>query len=418
MKFDMLCNIILNEAKGEKFAKLVLGNQNPVFTKEDILRDPTDPSKGTMMYLSGKDEKRRGWAVGSDQSVKRQIRRLNWVARGVIKRMVGKEEGLSIEKVHELITQMLERYQTIVLGQKVDKANTGYEVRVIGNMLLPPTSRNPQGKSVLIVPGMDPNATPAAAKTPIPTTQRERRTNKIIKTAPVTADEVFRKWEDVAEFFEQLLDTDLLETIRDIVENGGQTSIETEEPVAEEPTAEEPVATEAPVGEAVEGEDLPVDNDAIEEPADETDLVPTEEPVATGTAPGVTLRDIINNPRIKGIFDPRAVKLAIKGMMKGGELAQDEEGFIYSTGNSIAGSKSHATGGAIEAEPEEIEMAAAKFGEEEPKDADLKAIEDEENIEPEIANDAPAWYPKVEKEPEEEPAADEEEEKSSDEWWK
>lgn len=425
MKFDKLCGIILSEAKADAFANLVLGNQNPTFAKEDILRDPADPSKGTMMYLSGKDEKRRGWEAGNEQSIRRQLRRLNWVARNVIKKMAGKTDGISIEKVHELIQSLLERYQTVVLGQKVDKANTGYETRVIGNILLPPTKRNPHGKSILIVPGMDPNATPADAAKPIRAARKERRTGAVIKLAPVTADEVYRKWEDISDFFEQLLDTDLIATIRDIIETG---VAEKPEPVSPEQPVEAPAPEAAvpAVGEAVEDEPFdPTKEKAPENPDDdEIGMTSGVEDPDVGIQHGATLRDILNDPRIKGVFDPRAVKLAVKGMMKGGEIEQDESGYLVMTGGRVAGSKL-GTGGAaeIEAEPEELELTAAKFGEEMPTDVDLKKIEDEENIEPEIPVEKPTWYPADEKEEGEEaeelPAEEEEEkEKSSDDWWK
>jgi hypothetical protein len=164
MTFDKMCNIILNEAKEkeEKFANLVIGNSNPTFQPEDILRDPNDPTKGTKLYLAAPEEKRKGLAAGDPQSIRRQIRRINWIARKLIKKYQNNTTGISVEKLAQEISNLLEIYQTKVLGlQAIDKANTGYETRVIGNILLPPTKRTPQGKNVFIVPGMDPNATVA-----------------------------------------------------------------------------------------------------------------------------------------------------------------------------------------------------------------------------------------------------------------
>ena len=79
MTFNKMCKIVLNEgtAKGTKFADLILGNASPVFTPDDVLRDPSDPSKGTKLYIAQKAEEKLGLSPGDPQSIRRQIRALN-----------------------------------------------------------------------------------------------------------------------------------------------------------------------------------------------------------------------------------------------------------------------------------------------------------------------------------------------------
>lgn len=230
MNFDKLCKFILTEAvaKDEKFANLIIGNSNPVFTAEDIMRDPTDPGKGTKLYLSSPEEKKKGLPPGDPQSVRRQLRRINWVARKLIKKYTGSEGGISIDKLASQITELLERYQTKVLGwEHPDKANTGYETRVIGNLLLPPTKRTPQGKSVFLVPGMDPNAGPEdAAKKIVPKTPRTPRV-KGVKSAlpgtPISANDLWQRFEEIIQYSDQYFDTDLTEIIKSYAQSGTNT---------------------------------------------------------------------------------------------------------------------------------------------------------------------------------------------------
>ena len=105
MKFDKFCALILNEAKekGKKFEKLVIGNKDPIFTAEDILRDPSDPSKGTKLYLATKEEKEKGLTPGDPQSIRRQLRRVNWIAKTLIKQYGKREAAFSIDAFNALL---------------------------------------------------------------------------------------------------------------------------------------------------------------------------------------------------------------------------------------------------------------------------------------------------------------------------
>jgi hypothetical protein len=346
MKFDQMCNIILGEAKQKdvKFEKLVIGNQNPTFTREDILRDPTDPSKGSKLYLASKEEKDKGIEVSGDQSIRRQLRRLNWIAKTIIKKFHNRAAAFSIDDMNNVITELLNRYQTKILGKKSpDKANTGYEVRVIGNLLLPPTKRNPNGKSVLMLPGMDPNATVEDAVKPIVQKKRDKLTNKVIKGDTVTANDLWSKFNELSDVLDELFDPDLETTIKEIIAQGKKAA---EPTVSEpEPTVSEPEPTAAISGgdqpapasgvqEAVEGEEEEVDQDIadIADTADQPEETPTTSLPNVDEAPisasGVTVGDILRDERIKNVFNPKAVKQMIKQMINTGAINRTQDGSL------------------------------------------------------------------------------------------
>lgn len=313
MKFDQMCGIILSEAKQktQKFAKLVVGNSNPVFTKEDILRDVADPTKGSKLYLASKEEKEKGQEAGSEQSTRRQLRRLNWIARTIIKKYANKEAAFSIDDMSRVIGELLERYQTKILGwEAADKANTGYEVRVIGNILLPPTKRNPQGKSVLLAPGMDPAAGVEASTAPVPQKKRDRISGKVIKLPPVTAVDLVARFNEIIDIQDEMFDPDLRDTIKMIVAQGKKKEAVEAPPATETPGAPEigassELPTGAPVGEAFEGDKVPV-----------------------------TLRDILKDERIRNVFSDKAVRQMIKGMIGTGELKSEIDGSL-TTGSEV-----------------------------------------------------------------------------------
>jgi len=223
MKFDKLANLILNEAKQktEKYSNLVVGNASPVFTPDDILRDPTDPSKGTLLYLSGPEEKKKGLAKGDPQSIRRQIRRVNYIAKKLVKKYSNREAGVSIQKLSDDIAQMLENYQVnIMKWPKPDKANTGYETRVIGNLLLPPTKRTPQGKSVFMAPGGDPNATVEDAANK-PKTARKPRGPRKTAGGGMSANEIQVVFQTAVDRLDVIRDTDLTDIIKTHAAEGG-----------------------------------------------------------------------------------------------------------------------------------------------------------------------------------------------------
>jgi len=115
---------------------------------------------------------------------------------------------------------MLEVYQTKVLGwDKIDKANTGYETRVIGNLLLPPTNRTPQGRGVFIVPGMDPNAGPADATKKIAVKASKMKPGARV-AVPTSANDLQHRLEQMAQHIDTIFDTDLTDIIMKHAENG------------------------------------------------------------------------------------------------------------------------------------------------------------------------------------------------------
>ena len=267
MKFDKLANLVIEgKQKREKFSNLIVGNMTPTFTAEDILRDPTDPSKGTKLYIGGAEAKKKGIDPGSPQAINRQLRRLNWVAKKLIRKHKGKTDGVSLERLTNDIAELLEQYQTKVLGwSKPDKANTGYETRVVGNILLPPTGRTPQGKSVFMAPGMDPNATAASASKPA-RTKRPRGSGvpgtPAAPRASVSADDILKRFDQVVSRLDVLMDTDL----RDVIK-----------------------------GHAAD----PDSN---------------------------TVRDVLKDPKVEDQYEPQMVRDTIRGMLKAGVITKDGEG--------------------------------------------------------------------------------------------
>ena len=272
MKFDILCNIILEAKKTDRFAKMTIGNATPVFTIEDVLKDANDPSKGLVTYLSHRDAEGKE-QVDPERLARRALRRINWVAKAAIKRLGGREIGL--EKLNRFIIDLLERYQTKVLGfEKPDKARTGYEARIIGNLLLPPTNRHPNAKGVFVPVDVTP-----VAKAP---GQRK---------AKVDAEQISADFNRTADEHVAGFDEDLYDTIKSIIE-----------------------AMEA-----------------------------------------ATTTDILRNPQIKGVYDPKTVKLAIKRMVEDGTIAQDNEDMLVLTYNEVEGvvaAKSPVEGDEIEDEAE------------------------------------------------------------------
>ena len=220
MTFNKMCKIVLNEgtAKGTKFADLILGNASPVFTPDDVLRDPSDPSKGTKLYIAQKAEEKLGLSPGDPQSIRRQIRALNWIANQLIRRY--KNKPVSLEKLTKDIQKMVEDYQTKVLDWgKPDKANTGYTVRVIGNLLLPPTGRTPNAKSVFVSPGMPANGTPANATKPIKPPRGVVNKMGTIPE-PISANELQKRFEQMVQHLDAMLDEDLQHIIMKHADNG------------------------------------------------------------------------------------------------------------------------------------------------------------------------------------------------------
>ncbi len=270
MKFDMLCSIILEGSKSDRFAKMVIGNAEPVFTIDDVLKDPNDPSRGLMTYLSHRD------ASGSEQPdperlARRAVRRVNWVAKSAIKKLGARE--ISLDKLNTFIIDLLNKYQTKVLGyEKPDKAKTAYEARIIGNLLLPPTQKRPNAKGVFVVS---------------PETVKTAKASGNIEA--VDTEKISTVFNNNADQHTEGFDPDLVITIKEIV--GG--------------------------------------------------LVPMPLNTRDDEAGGITVSRILKDPRIKGIFDPRATRKVIKSMIEDGSLIQDEHGFLTSNEEDVESSISN-----------------------------------------------------------------------------
>jgi len=258
MKFDLLCDIMLEAKKDEKFARMIIGNDAPVFSAEDVLRDPNDPSKGLRTYLTHRDSK----SIGEDHErlARRAVRRINWIAKASIKKLGSRE--ISLNKLNDFIVSLLDKYQTKVMGySKPDKLNTAREARIIGNLLLPPTKWTPQAKSVFI---------PATETLPGQPKQK------------VDSEQIVKDFNTSADDFATLFDPDLIATIKDIVRG--------------------------------------VSADTGEE-EDMTDVYESAESVG-----GVPISQILKDPKIKGIYDPRVVRKVVKSMLDIGSLISNEEG--------------------------------------------------------------------------------------------
>ena len=296
MKFDILCNIILEAKKTDRFAKMTIGNATPVFTIEDVMKDVNDPSKGLVTYLSHKDAEGKE-QVDPERLARRALRRVNWVAKAAIKRLGGREIGL--DKLNRFIVDLLERYQTKVLGfEKPDKARTGYEARIIGNLLLPPTNRHPNAKGVFV---------PVAA-TPVAKVPGQKK-------AKIDAEQISADFNRTADEHVAGFDEDLYDTIKSIIETNEM----------------------------------------------------------------VTTTDVLRSPQIKGVYDPKTVRIAIKRMIEDGTIAQDDEDMLVLTYNEVDGAaatKIPIEGDELEPEPEVLDMHN-DLGDEEPDPLESEDTESE-----------------------------------------
>lgn len=110
------------------------------------------------------------------------------------------------------------------------------------------------------------------------------------------------------------------------------------------------------------------------------------------TSGGVTIRDILKDPRIEDQYDPNTVKFVVKGMINSGMLEKGEEGQIFSSSKSSIGDdiRNYA--------PERpVDIDDMDFEEDEDIIVRSREIEDEENYD--VDNfDSPDWYPEDGKE--------------------
>jgi hypothetical protein len=347
MKFDMLCDIVLEGSKQDKFARMVIGNTSPVFTTDDVLRDPSDPSKGLYTYLSHRDAKSMK-EVDYERLARRAVRRFNWVAKSAIKRLGSRE--ISITKLNEFIISLLEKYQIKVLGyDHPDKMKTAQEARMLGNLMLPPTKWRPNAKGVFVPVGFTAGATAPG---------------KVRSTVDV--ETVVKDFNASADDYITMFDPDLIDTIKDIVAGIG-------------------------VSAAVDGA---YEDDELDASEDEFNNKEIAQESFEGEADGVSISQILKDPRIKGIYDPRIVRKVIKSMIDIGSLLTTPEGNLALPEEGTEGwragyEKMKDRAANIEDIPQEndIEELAQSLDNEEPSNADLDSIEDEEE---EVAH-APEW---------------------------
>lgn len=272
MKFDTLCNIILEEKTSQQKIRVVVSNPSPTFSVQDILRDPNDPSRGVRTYL---DENIKGAdidePVDDERIARRALRRVNWVSKTMLRRIGSRE--IDIRKLHINIISFLEKYLQRVMRYDEDQLDklelaTAKEAAFIGNMLLPPNDRYPNAKGVFAVVTYN--------------------TDELKKKGTSVADYVARAYNMSVDQYIDAFDPDLIGTIKEIVREGNPEKIEMQTP--------EEISTES-----------------FEwEPG--------------GVSSGVTLRDILKDERIKGVYDPKVVKNAVKSMLSLGSLKQNVSG--------------------------------------------------------------------------------------------
>lgn len=298
MKFDTLCNIILEDKKQQKFAHIIITNPNPTFSLDDVLRDPDDPSKGVKTYL---DEHLKGSEYGEpvdeERLARRALRRLNWVVGSLVKRVGSRE--LDLRKLHINIIILLEKYLKNVLrysDEQIEKMElkVAKEAAFIGNVILPPSERYPNAKGVFTI-----------VKDDIEFKGGKGKTNDVEEFN--VADRLRKEFNMTVEEYLASFDPDLIGTIKDIIkDNEFKTSFSSVKFKPEEDDIDSTVSTEVDTDDDEEDDEL-------------------EESVSL-TSENVSISTILKDPRIKNIYDPRIVRKVIKSMISLGSLKQDENG--------------------------------------------------------------------------------------------
>lgn len=395
MKFDTLCSIVLEGKKAQQFSKIVVSNESPVFSVDDVLRDPADPSKGVKSYI---DEKSEEDSTDPERMARRALRRLNWVAKTAIRRIGHRE--IDVRKLHNVIIAIIEQYLTNV-SRYSDEQISGMELKIakeaafIGNLLLPPTDRYPKAKSVFTISPQSVDA--------------EGRTNKReLKGTGETAARISKEFNMTVDEFIAAFDPDLLGTIKEIIRDG---------------------AIRKPKAEVTE--EMPDEGSEVAEP----DAGIATESVDDINDSGVSVEDILKDPRIRNVYDSRIVRKVIKSMLSLGSVVSTAEGKLAlpEAGTEAwrgkydkwRDSKDLET---LENFPKDKEVGELEdtLGDKGPSDSDLGEIEDEEAGKEEVSTDdkiaaARLGYNKPSNTPEEETPEDEEEEDESSEdgsWYK
>ncbi|MDD4109969.1 MAG: hypothetical protein PHS54_00285 [Clostridia bacterium] len=457
MNFDTLCSVILEGKKAQQFARIAVTNPNPSFSIDDVLRDPNDPSKGVKTYLDDQLKKTEEGEMDDERLARRALRRLNWVAGSIVKRIGSRE--LDLRKLHINIILLLEKYLTNVLRYSDDQISNmelkiAKEAAFIGNMMLPPSTRYPNAKGVFT------NVKEEEIK--------KKGTDKDISFN--VADVLSKQFNMTVDEYLAAYDPDLIGTIKEVIRDGaaqkgneggvewnvptGKTSILQSiiQQVFDAPDLEsaKEIAIDRITNSRIPGglkkrmlfninsiQNLSrLQNYIKNSMFKQLGLGDTSSPVgesiqteSTGIG-GAAISDILKDPRIKNIYDPRIVRKVIKNMVEMGSLLSNEDGTVSLTEPGEEGwrvgmdrARNRAVGAPVESPAEEfpeegdVEGLSQTFADEkEPTDAELQTIEDEENTDEEGVSGIAArrlGYKKASSEPEDEDTEDED-----DTWYK
>lgn len=345
MKFDTLCSIVLEGKKQAQFSRISVVNSEPTFSLDDVLRDPSDPAKGVKSYLEDtRTEDESGEPIDEERKARRVLRRLNWVARSVIKRTGSRE--LNLRKLHLDIIIMIEKYLTNVLGHDQEQVDSmelkiAKEAALIGNLLLPPSTRNPNAKGVFSI-----------VTTSLPKEVKMEKGDKSFKVADRLSQEFNMNVEEYIAAF----DPDLIGTIKEIIRTGAKNKSKSVEP-----------SYEAEVDE--------VDDAAVQESFDMGEE-------------GVDVGDLLKDPRIKNIYDSRVVRKTLRSLIDMGSIMMNPDGKLVLPEPGAEGWRKGMDkakeAGALEKledfpEDQDIEDLAQTFGDDSETDVAPEDEEDEEN---------------------------------------
>ncbi len=347
MNFDLLCNIILEDKSFLK-TRVAVANAAPVFSMDDVLRDPGDPSKGLRTYLDddGSEE-----TVDEERKARRALRRINWVAKSMIKRMGSRD--MDIHKLLINIITILEKYLTNVMRYSEDQIEAAdqkiaKEAGFIGKLLLPPSGAHPRSKGVL---------------GPAESLDGGTVSGKQVKGREPIADRLMREFNMSVDEYLAAFDPDLIGTIKEIIRTGA-----VKKSGAEINTEEIPSGDMTP--ESTEDEEI-----ATESVEDK---------------PSVTAVDILKDPRIRNVYDSRIVRKVLRSMIEMGsiilnaenELELPEEG-TEGWRKGIEGARERSALNNLKDIPTETEVQELEptFDEEDPVEPVTVTPEDEEDEE-------------------------------------
>ena len=274
MKFDTLCSIIL-EGKNLMKTRVAVVNPNPIFSMDDVLKNPADPGAGVRTYIDDNIEGHED----PERIARRALRRINWVAKSMVKRIGSRE--LDIHKLLINIMCVLEKYLKNVM-RYTDEQITAEQLKIskeaafIGKLLLPPNNRMPNAKGVF------------GSGEGIDVEEKGKKGGR-----ETVEDRIRHEFDMSVDEYLAAFDPDLIGTIKAIIKEGhkaGSVREITPEDLSGDETTE--IAEEAVEG--AEGTDTGIN--------------------------GVAAVDIMKDPRIRGIYDPRVVRKVLKSMIELGSV--------------------------------------------------------------------------------------------------